>query len=204
MGTWLSRPRLNFLAVAEHRLIPAWVCSEWARPWGKGLASVHVGNAGVGVVSMKGALVALPTFATAQFRRFIDCNRAIRRLLPFGFGRFIYLVVFSGNQGADSDAEQLALTDQLFDAASGELGVVARFQPSLIVGDFNVEPTKIPCLAEGISAGLTWTLPGRWLGNSAYCYLKAYLGFYWWPSEGFYVWFYSCCCSGFFPLGSTC
>ena len=31
---------------------------------------------------------------------------------------------------------------------------VARGQPSLIVGDFNVEPTKIPCLAKGISAGL--------------------------------------------------
>ena len=57
-------------------------------------------------------------------------------------------------QGADNNAEQLALTDQLFDAALGELGVVAREQPCLIVGDFNVEATKIPCLAEGISAGL--------------------------------------------------
>ena len=27
-------------------------------------------------------------------------------------------------------------------------------QPCLLVGDFNVEPTKIPCLAKGISAGL--------------------------------------------------
>ena len=36
----------------------------------------------------------------------------------------------------------------------GELAVVARGQPCLIVGDFNVEPTKIPCLAKGISAGL--------------------------------------------------
>ena len=48
-----------------------------------------------------------------------------------------------GHQVADSsDAEQLALTEQLFDAALGELGVVARGQPCLIVGDFNVEPTK--------------------------------------------------------------
>ena len=36
----------------------------------------------------------------------------------------------------------------------GELGVVARGQPCMLVGDFNVEPTKIPCLAKGISAGL--------------------------------------------------
>ena len=35
----------------------------------------------------------------------------------------------------------------------GELSVVASGQPCLLVGDFNVEPTKIPCLAKGISAG---------------------------------------------------
>ena len=57
-------------------------------------------------------------------------------------------------QGADAYAEQLALTEQLFDAALGELGVVARWQPCVLVGDFNVEPTRIPCLATGISAGL--------------------------------------------------
>ena len=57
-------------------------------------------------------------------------------------------------QGSDADAEQLVFTDQLFDAAFRELGVVAREQPCLIVGDFNVEPTKIPCLSNGISAGL--------------------------------------------------
>ena len=61
-----------------------------------------------------------------------------------------------------TDAEQLALTEQLFDAALGELGVVARGQPCLIVGDFNVEPTKIPCLAKGISAGLWVDLESVW------------------------------------------
>ena len=66
----------------------------------------------------------------------------------------MHLVVLYGYQGADLDPEQLALTEQLFDAALGELSVVARGQPSLIVGDFTVEPTKIPCLAKGISAGL--------------------------------------------------
>ena len=81
VGDWLSHGDLalvgvDFLAVVEHRLIPARVRSEWARLKGKGLASIwapacqdssHVGNAGVGVISMKGALLALPTFATAQF-----------------------------------------------------------------------------------------------------------------------------------------
>ena len=64
------------------------------------------------------------------------------------------MFVLYGYQGADSDAEQLALTDQLFDAALGELHAVASGQPCSLVGDVNVEPTKIPCLAKGISAGL--------------------------------------------------
>ena len=67
-----------------------------------------------------------------------------------------------GYQGADADAEQLALTDQLFDAAFAELAVVARGSPCLLVGDFNVEPTKIPCLSKGISAGLWVDLDAAW------------------------------------------
>ena len=82
--------------------------------------------------------------------------------MPLGFGRFMHLVVLYGFQGADSDAEQLSLTEQLFDAALGELSVVARGQPCLLVGDFNVEPTKIPCLAKGISAGLWVDLEEAW------------------------------------------
>ena len=77
----------------------------------------------------------------------------MRCLLPLGAGRFTHLVVLYGYQGADTGAEQLALTEQLFDAALGELSVVSRGQPCMLVGDFNVEPTKIPCLAKGILAG---------------------------------------------------
>ena len=104
---------VDFLAVVEHRLIAARVRSEWARLWGKGLASIwapacqdssHVGNAGVGVVSLRGAPLSLPTFTTAQFHRFSDCGRAVRCLLPLGAGRFMHLVVLYGYQGADTDA----------------------------------------------------------------------------------------------------
>ena len=169
VGGWLTHGDLaldagvDFLAVAEHRLIPARVRSEWSRLKGKGLSSIwapasqdssHVGNAGVGVVSLRGAPLALPTFVTAQFKSFFDCGRAVRCLLPLASGRFLHLCVLYGYQGADTDPEQLALTDQLFDAALGELYVAALGQPCLMVGDFNVEPTKIPCLAKGISAGL--------------------------------------------------
>ena len=145
--------------------------SEWSRLRSKGLSSIwapashdssHVGNAGVGVVSLRGAPLALPTFATAQFKSFFDCGRAVRCLLPLGTGRFMHLFVLSGYQGADADAEQLALTEQLFDAALGELSVVARGQPCSLVGDFNVEPTKIPCLVKGISAGLWVDFEEAW------------------------------------------
>ena len=144
-------------------MIPARVRSEWSRLKGKGLSSIwapasqessHVGNAGVGVISLCGAPLALPTFVTAQFKSFFSCGRAVRCLLPLASGRFLHLCVLYGYQGADTDPEQLALTDQLFDAALGELYAAALGQPCLLVGDFNVEPTKIPCLAKGISAGL--------------------------------------------------
>ena len=79
VGDWLTHgdPALgagvDFLAVAEHRLIPARVRSEWSRLKVKGLPSIwapasqvssHVGNAGAGVVSLRGAPLALPTFVS--------------------------------------------------------------------------------------------------------------------------------------------
>ena len=177
VGGWLTHGDLaletnvDFLAVVEHRLVPARVRGEWARLRSRGASSVwspasqessHVGHGGVGVVSLKGAPLSLPASATAQFRRFFDCGRALRCVLPIASGRFLHLVVLYGYHGADRDAEQLSLTDQLFDAALGELGVVALDQPCLIVGDFNVEPTKIPCLSKGIFAGLWVDLESAW------------------------------------------
>ena len=43
---------------------------------------------------------------------------------------------------------------------------MARGQPCLIVGDFNTEPTKIPCLAKGIAAGLWVDLEASWASAS--------------------------------------
>ena len=82
---------------------------------------------------------------------FFEYGRAVRCLVPLGAGRFMHSCVLHGYQGADTDAEQLALTNHVFDAALGELHAVASGQPCMLVGDFNVEPTKIPCLAKGIS-----------------------------------------------------
>ena len=61
-------------------MIPGRVRSEWSRLRSKGISSVwapasqdssHVGNAGVGVVSLRGAPLALPTFATAFVQVFL-------------------------------------------------------------------------------------------------------------------------------------
>ena len=131
MGIWPWKLGLIFLLSLSIGLIPARVRSEWARLQRKVLASVwapacqecsHVGNAGVGVISMRGAPIAFLPLPLPSLRCFFDCGRAVRCMLPLGGGRFMHLVVLYGCQGADTDAEQLALTEQLFDAALGELG----------------------------------------------------------------------------------
>ena len=50
-----------------------------------------------------------------------------------------------------------------------ELHSVATGQPCLLVGDFNVEPTRIPCLAKGISAGLWVDLGETWALAAGLC-----------------------------------
>ena len=60
----------------------------------------------------------------------------------------MHLVVLYGFRGADTDAEQLALTEQLHQATLGELSIVARGQPRSLVGHFNVEPHQNPLLGK--------------------------------------------------------
>ena len=72
-----------------------------------------------------------------------DQRRAVGCLLPLGNGRFVHVLVLHGVQGAECNAEQPGLADQLFDAALSQLAVVARGQLSSVVDDFIVQPTKI-------------------------------------------------------------
>ena len=163
-GDYALDAAADFLVAFEHRLILARVRSEWASLMSDGFHSVwaaasqegsHVGHAAwLGVVSLKVAPLALPSLATATLRRFFDLGRLARFVLPIGQGKVMHLVAVNGYQGADGDAEKLGLPCQLFEAVLCELAVVSRGQPCLLVGDFNVKPTKIPCLLKGISAGL--------------------------------------------------
>ena len=129
---------LIFVAVVEHRLVPARARSEGKRLLLAGVRSVwapacleggHVGHAGVGVVSLRDAPISLPTFATFGFSEFFHLGRVLRCLLPISGGRVIHLVVVYGFQGASTDSEKLRLTEKLLDAVLCELAVVASGQP---------------------------------------------------------------------------
>ena len=85
----------QFLAVAEHSSIPSRVHSvgHLLRRAGHQFVwspacqdQVAGGHAGVGVVSLRGASLALPTFATSEFQEFFRLSRALRGTLPTGNG----------------------------------------------------------------------------------------------------------------------
>ena len=168
VGGWLTSGDLaldscaQFLAVAEHRLIPsrarsighqlrkAGHHSIWAPACQDKIAG---GHAGVGVVSLGGAPLSLPPFVTPQFQEFFRLGRVLRTTLPTAQGGVVHLFVVYGYQGAEEDAEKLRLTDRLLQVVLAEAQVVCVGQPMLIAGDLNADPAVIPCLAKGISAG---------------------------------------------------
>ena len=96
-ASWLTSGDLaldscaQFFAVAQHRLIHSRarsVChhlhkaghqSVWAPACQDRVAG---GHAGVGVVSLGGASLSLPSFVTPQFQEFFTLGRALRTTLP--------------------------------------------------------------------------------------------------------------------------
>ena len=152
----------QFLAVAEHRLIPARArsvghqlrkaghYSVWAPAYQDKIAG---GHAGVGVISLGGAPLSLPSFVTPQFQEFFRLGRVLRTTLLTSQGGVVHLFVVYGYHGAEEDAEKLRLTDHLLQAVLVEAQVVCVGQPVLIAGDLNADLAVIPCLAKGISSG---------------------------------------------------
>ena len=131
VGGWLTYGDLaldscaQFLAIAEHRLILAWawsVCHQLRRAgyhsvWAPACQDqVAGGHAGVGVVSLGGVPLSLPSFVTPQFQEFFKLGRVLRTTLPAGKGGVVHLFVVFGFQGAEEDADQLQLTDKLLQA----------------------------------------------------------------------------------------
>ena len=114
----LWRPRLIFLAVVEHRLIPARVRSQWNRLKRKGLA-FYLGSGLpmtplmlvmlvlVSLVCGVLLLLFLPLLLPSLKGSLIAVGRLGACFLLVWDG-FMHLVVLYGYQGADTDAEQLA------------------------------------------------------------------------------------------------
>ena len=74
------------------------------------------GHAGVGVVSLGGASLSLPSFVTPQFKEFFRLGQVLRTTLFTGKEGVVHLFVVYGYRGAEEDAEQLLLTDKLLQA----------------------------------------------------------------------------------------
>ena len=101
VGGWLSRGDLalessaHFLVVAEHRLVPArarTVTTQLRQArrssvWAPSCQDVTPGgHAGVGVISLHGASLSLPTLFDPSFKEFFRIGRAMRVILPLRNG----------------------------------------------------------------------------------------------------------------------
>ena len=89
----------DFLLITETRLIPARSRNECAELRKNNLTSVwspafqdtsHVGAAGIGLVSMKGAPVNMPSIPTPESRHCWHMGRVLHGFLPTGSGRIAH------------------------------------------------------------------------------------------------------------------
>ena len=119
----------------------------WLTSWDLALDSC------VGVVSLGGAPLFLPSFVTPQFEEFFRLGRVLRTTLPTAQGGAVHLFVVYGYQVVEGDAEKLQLIDRLLQAVLAEAQVVCIGQPMLIAGDLNADPAVVPCLSKRISSG---------------------------------------------------
>ena len=149
VGGWLTSGDLamdscaQFLAVAEHRLIPS-----RGRSIGHQLRKAGHHSIWAPACQDKIAVELLYLFhllSLLSFRRFSSWG-ALRVTLPTAQGGVVHLFVVYGYQGAEEDAEKLRLTDRLLQAVLAEARVFCTGQPVLIAGDLNADLAVIPCL----------------------------------------------------------
>ena len=230
VGGWLSRGDLalessaHFLAIAEHRLVPARARAVTTLSFVKldVLQSGHrlvrmsllVAMLGVGVISLHGASLSLPTLLDSSFKEFFRVGRAMRVVFPSGNGGVLHLFVVYGYQGADNDPEKLQLTEHLFAAVLAEARLCCAGQPFVLAGDFNVEPLVIPSLAKGISDGhwvdlehafsLVGVFPLLLLVSFSLMRIKALVGFHFSLPHCSGSCFYVCCLARSLVHSSFC
>ena len=78
----------------------------------------------VGVISLGGAPLSLPSFITPQFQEFFRLGRVLRTTLRTAQGGVVHLFVVYGCQGTEEDAEKLQLTGRLLQAVLVEAQMV--------------------------------------------------------------------------------
>ena len=98
----------------------------------------------MGVISLHGAPLSLPTLFDPSLKKFFRLGRAMRVVLPLGSGGIAHLSVIHGYQGAESDPEKLTLADNVLAAVLAEAKVCCAGQPVVLVGDLNADPSVIP------------------------------------------------------------
>ena len=139
VGGWLTHGDVaidscaQFLAVAQHRLIPARVKSvghQLHKCWISICLDTCLtgsstgGHAGVGVVSLCGSPLAAPTFVTPEFKGVLQAGSGFEFYPSYWSRRVVHLFVVYGYQGSEEDAENHALTDKLLQAVLAEAKVV--------------------------------------------------------------------------------
>ena len=164
VGGWLTHGDLaldscaQFLAVAEHRLIPSRALSFCHQLRRAGHHSVwspacqdHVagGHAWVGVDSLAGPPLLSPPLLLISLRSFSGWVVFENHSSDWEWRSGSCFFVVYGYQGVEEDADQLLITDKLLQAVLAETQVVCVGQPMLIAGDLNADPAVIPCLAKG-------------------------------------------------------
>ena len=151
--------KAHFLAVAEHRLIPARArnvttqlrkarrSSVWA-PFLSGRHSQWPCRGRRHQSPWRSPFSSYP-LSIPSFKEFFRIGRAMRVILPLGNGGVVHLFVIYGYQGAESDPEKLQLSEHLFAAVSAEARVCCAGQLVLIDGDFNADPYCYPFFGLG-------------------------------------------------------
>ena len=105
----------------------------------------------MGVITLFGVSLSAPSPVTPEFKEYFGLGRAIRVTLPTGEGGVVHLFVVFGYQGSEEDSDKLVLTGKLLSAVLAEAHVVSVGQ--LVLIDLTADPSILPCLAKGISAG---------------------------------------------------
>ena len=167
VGGWLSggdlalESQAHFLAAGARSVTSQLRYAGRSSVWAPSCQDVTPGrHAGVGVISLHGAALSLPTIFTPSFNQFCKLGRAMRVVQPLGMG----------GEGASRTSlsyvgtKALGLTERnrsfqsiyLQRSLPTEAKMCCSGQPVMLAANLNADHSVIPSLAKGMADG-TWT-----------------------------------------------